>query len=354
VAAAETERGIVDVDIHTHIDGTLEALLPYVDKRWRTRLDERRDVPLPGSALTFREKFAPYSGAPPSDPASARALLDQAGIETGVLISIQAGAVDGMTDREEASVLARAFNDYYIDRWVSDEKRLKLVAVVGPRNPELAAAEVRRVAEIPGVVAVWVPLIDRLLGSPHYAPILQAANDVELPIVLHPTGNYGISQGSPHYAAGHPADDAERFVNLPAIAAANIVDMMWEGAFTKYSRLRFMFVEFGWQWVGGLCWKMDAAWKAGRRNAPWLRRPPTEYILDHVRVTWDPFGGYSADGDDLSALEISHAERTLCFGSGVPGDDSAAPAKVALGSNHELQQRVLRDNAVEMFGARFH
>jgi predicted TIM-barrel fold metal-dependent hydrolase len=343
--------GVIDLDVHTHVAGKLEVLLPYVDDRWRSRLVERRDVSLPNSSIPFREKFLPSSSPPASDAKSATALLDQAGVETGLLISQQAGALDGLTDRPEAAALARAFNDYHLEHFVREDSRLKLAAVVAPRHPELAAAEVRRVAEIPGVAAVWLPLIDRTLGSPHYDPILQAANDAELPVVVHPTANYGTSQETPHYPSGHPADDAERFVNLPQIAGGNITDMIWEGTFERFPRLRIVFVEFAWQWLAELCWKMDASWKAGRRNAPWLTKPPTEYVLDHVRVTWDPVGALSGAAE-LAELEMGHAERTLCFASGDPANPEMAPSKVAPSADAALRQRVLRENALETFGDR--
>jgi uncharacterized protein len=343
--------GVIDLDVHTHIEGKLEVLLPYLDERWRSRLDERRHVGLPKSSIGFREKFVPSSTPPSADAAAATALLDGAGVETGLLISLQAGALDGMTDRPEAAALVSAFNDYHVEHFVQEDSRLKLAAVVAPRHPELAAAEIRRVAAIPGVAAVWVPLIDRLLGSPHYDPILAAADEAELPVIVHPTANYGTSQETPHYPSGHPTDDAERFVNLPQIAGANITDMIWEGTFEKFPRLRIVFVEFAWQWLAELCWKMDASWKAGRRNAPWLTKPPTDYVLDHVRVTWDPVGALSG-ATELAELEMGHAERTLCFGSGDPGNPSMAPSQFAPLADPALRERVLRENALETFGDR--
>jgi predicted TIM-barrel fold metal-dependent hydrolase len=348
---AAASAGVIDLDVHTRVEGNLEVLLPYVDDRWRARLDERRDVGLPRGTIEFREKFMPSSSPPPTDAKSATALLDSAGVETCLLISLQAGALDGMTDRPEAAALASAFNDYHLEHFVQEDSRLRLAAVVAPRNPELAAAEVRRVADLPGVAAVWLPLVDRLLGSPHYDPILKAASDAELPVVIHPTTNYGTSQETPHYPSGHPTDDAERFVNLPQIAAANITDMIWEGTFQKFPKLRIVFLEFAWQWLPELLWKMDASWKAGRRNAPWLTKPPTEYVNDHVRLSWDPVGALPADGE-ASALEMVHAERTLCFGTGDPGNPALAPSQVAPSAEPELRQRILRENALETFGDR--
>ncbi len=348
---APQSAGIVDLDVHTHVEGQLEVLLPYVDGGWRARLEERREVNLPRGTIGFREKFLPSSEPPPTDGASALALLDRAGVETGLLINLQAGALDGMTDRPEAAVLASAFNDYHLEHFVQGNSRLKLAAVVAPRHPELAAAEIRRVATLPGVAAIWLPLVDRLLGSPHYDPILGAANDAELPVVIHPTANYGTSQETPHYPSGHPTDDAERFVNLPQIAGANITDMIWEGTFVKFPKLKIVFLEFAWQWLPELNWKMDASWKAGRRNAPYLTKPPTEYVDEHVRLAWDPVGALPPEGE-RSALEMVHADRTLCFASGDPANPALGPSSVAPSADETLRQRILRETALETFAGR--
>jgi len=347
----QTAGGVIDLDVHTHVDATLDALLPYMENGWRARLSERHEVRLPKGTIEFREKFVPSSTPPSGDAKAALELLDGAGIETGLLLSLQAGSLDGMTDRLEAAVLVSAFNDYHLEHFVRGNSRLKLAAVVGPRHPERAAAEVRRLADVEGVAAVWIPLVDRLLGSPHYDPILQAASDASLPIVIHPTANYGTSQETPHYPGGHPTDDAERFVNITAIAAANITNMIWEGTFQKFPRLRVVFLEFAWQWLAELCWKMDASWKAGRRNAPWLTKPPSEYVLDHVRLSWDPIGALSGESE-RSALTMAHADRTLCFASGDPGNPAMSPSQVAPSADPALRKRILRENALEAFGDR--
>jgi predicted TIM-barrel fold metal-dependent hydrolase len=140
-------------------------------------------------------------------------------------------------------------------------------------------------------------------------------------------------------------------VNITQIAGANITDMIWEGTFERYPRLRIVFLEFGWQWLPELNWKMDASWRAGRRNAPWLKRPPTEYVDEHVRLAWDPIGAMPPDGE-RSALEMVHADRTLCFASGDPTNPDLGPARVAPAADDALRRRILRDTAVETFGDR--
>ena len=59
-----------------------------------------------------------------------------------------------------------------------------------PDDVARVAAEIRRVAELPGMVSVFMrpnPSVDwRPFNDPVYDPIWQAAQDTGLPIALHP------------------------------------------------------------------------------------------------------------------------------------------------------------------------
>lgn len=344
---------LIDLDVHTTVAGAIETLLPYVGPRWRPRLAERSQFPLPPSNVDFRTAiFGGVEAAPSQAEVVVREHLDPCGIEAGLLMSLQGGALDGMTDRGEAAVLARAFNDYHIDHWLGVDPRFRLAAVVAPRDPVAAAGEIQRVAAIDGVAAVWVPLSANLLGTPHYDTILAAANDAELAVVTHPNRHYGHAIGSPLYGGGHPATDAERHVGLPTIAGGNVLSLIWEGTFERYPKLKIVFIEFGWDWLPGLLFKMDAAWKAARRAAPWLRRPPSEYVFDHVRLTWDAAEVSASPDAEQANLAMVRAERTLCFASDYPYLGSVDPTAVAAGAPAQLRRRILRENALETFGTR--
>ncbi len=37
-----------------------------------------------------------------------------------------------------------------------------------------------------------------------------------------------------------------------------------------------------------LMWRIDKEWRGLRHNTPWVKRPPSEYIREHIRLTLQP------------------------------------------------------------------
>ncbi len=98
------------------------------------------------------------------------------------------------TDIDFAEAQARAYNDWCSDHVQEGEGRLYGAGAVPPMHePDdvpRVAAEIRRVAELPGMVSVFMrpnPAVDwRPFNDPVYDPIWAAAADTGLPIALHP------------------------------------------------------------------------------------------------------------------------------------------------------------------------
>ena len=97
-------------------------------------------------------------------------------------------------DVDFAEAQARAYNDWCSDHVQEGEGRLFGAGAVPPMHhaDDVArvAAEIRRVATLPGMVSVFMrpnPAVDwRPFNDPVYDPIWQAASDTGLPIALHP------------------------------------------------------------------------------------------------------------------------------------------------------------------------
>ena len=90
-----------------------------------------------------------------------------------------------------------------------------------PTTSQRVAAEIRRVAELPGMVSVFMrpnPAVDwRPFNDPVYDPIWQAAADTGLPIALHPFlapdlpgACVGLRLARPRHADGSYAADFDR------------------------------------------------------------------------------------------------------------------------------------------------
>ena len=137
--------------------------------------------------------------------------MDQDHIDLAVLYPTMLLALQSERDVDFAGVQARAYNDWCSDHVSEGEGRLFGAGAVPPMHEEddveRVAAEIRRVATLPGMVSVFMrpnPAIDwRPFNDAVYDPIWQAASDTGVPIALHPffaadlPGRQGSAAGAP-------------------------------------------------------------------------------------------------------------------------------------------------------------
>lgn len=352
---------LIDCDVHPLIPDAGECLQPFLPEVWRKKLGNRELAlanPLPASRYShpgghvLRPDAKPPNGGPPgSDPEHVRRdLLDREDATAAVLLPIQAAGVAAWTNAAEAGALAGAFNDYFAEHWLKLDDRFRLAMVVAPQDPQAAAAEVRRMAGTPGVIAVWVPLLDILLGQAHYHPIFDAAAEVGLPVVVHPNGTEGIYQGSPSFACGMPTTYAERFVDLHQLAQASLTSLVFEGVLDRWPTLKFVFTECGWTWLPAVLWRMDTTWKATRTEVPWVKEPPSHLVRDRIRFTTQPVDEPEDQHRYIQQIaEMMMADRVLMFSSDYPHWDSDDVTRVVRVMPSEMRDRVFFETAAETY-----
>jgi len=350
---------IIDSDVHPWVPGDIEGLKPYLSKGWQMRFEGKRAIlpdhplrpPLAGATSIRRDATTPDGGIGGSDPIFLRdEHLNKLNIEHAVLSSIQAGKLVALPNVNEAVELARAFNDYFIDKWLSVDSRFKLAMSVTAADPVVAAKEIRRIGNRGDVVAVYLPLVNILMGNPHYYPIYEAAEECGLPIFLHPTGTEGAFQTSVHFAGGTPSTYIERHSSFPQIAMGNLASLVFDGVFVRFPKLKVVLAEFGFGWVPHVLWRFDQNWKQFRREVPWLEKEPSKYALEHVRFTSQPLEEPEKDEYLTQILTMMHAEKTMMFSTDYPHWDSDYPATVMHKFPAEMRQRIFHDNAAELFG----
>ena len=146
-------------------------------------------------ARSFRGELRYTEVRPAAYNAKARLQdMDQDGIDLAVLYPTMLLGLQSFKDVDFAEAQARAYNDWCSDHTQEGEGRLFGAGAVPPMHePDdvaRVAAEIRRVAELPGMVSVFMrpnPSVDwRPFNDPVYDPIWQAAQDTGLPIALHP------------------------------------------------------------------------------------------------------------------------------------------------------------------------
>ncbi|MBM3677352.1 MAG: amidohydrolase [Actinobacteria bacterium] len=361
----------VDCDVHPHVPGGLSGLIRYMSHDWRQRLGAgheqgwAKDVyasqfSIPRNVLyvnpvgVMRRDAVPEDGSVPcSDPRVVAAqLLDPFGIDRAILIGGNVLGLGGLPDADLAAVIASAYNDWMSEHWLQVDERFRGALVVAPQDAGLAVAEIERVADRPGIAQVHLPLMNVLMGERHFHPIYAAAAERGLPISIHPNSADGIFAKAPALAGGVFTYYLEWHTALTQIAQSNVISLVCQGVFERFPGLKIVIAEGGFAWLPDVMWRLDKDWHSVRAEVPWLKRLPSEYILEHVRFTTQPFIEDVAPEHVQAICEIVRAEQTLLFSSDYPHWDFDNP-KLALNLlPPATRERVFGGTAAELYGSR--
>jgi uncharacterized protein len=332
----EARLEIVDCDVHPIVPG-METLAPWIPRAWLERFRRKganfqgvSGVPLrfqhPNGSVPRLDARGPKGGVAGSDPHYLIAdLLEGNGVDIALLNCIQAGAVSAaLSQAEESIVLARAYNDYFLESWLPLDKRLRYAPTVPVQVPEAAAEEIARVARNPQVAAISLPLLNIQMGNRWYWPIYQAAERADLPIYLHVTGIESLICGTPQITAGTFDSYLDRYLAMPQLAESSVRNLVFSGVFERFPKLRFVFAEFGFLWLLPLLWRMDRVWRGLRHEVPWVTRAPSETVRERCFFTTQPVDE-PEDPQDLAKLMELIGTEMLCFSSDYPHWDNDMP-----------------------------
>lgn len=348
---------IIDCDVHPMI-GDIRQAFEHMPERWRRHF-ESRPLKISGRAddryahpsHPFRlDAIAGGARVGGTDAAfTARDLLDQHHIDVALLLPTQAAGVAGWVEDDAASAFVSALNDLFIERWCRFDSRYKLGLTVSPHDPDAAAAEIRRLGRDPDVVAVQLPTLGLPLGNRHYHPIYEAAIEHGLPVAVHQTGAEACYYWTPTVAGGLPISYAERHALLTQVGEANLASLVMEGTFDRYPELKVLMVEYGFSWAPALLWRMDHEWKSGEGR---LRRAPSEYVYDHVRLATQPIDEPERRQDLWQLVRMAGAERCVVFSSDYPHYDTDDPTRVVAALPADLRAGICWRNAMDVLGTR--
>ncbi|MFT3865086.1 MAG: amidohydrolase family protein [Solirubrobacterales bacterium] len=361
----------IDCDVHPHLRDGLKSLGDHLPQEWRRRLLggvslswakevyasqlalPKNDMYINPVGSMRRDAFPEDGSVPGSDPdLVVRQLLDGCGIDRAVLMGGNLFGLGALPDPDAAAVIASAYNDWLGEVWLDHDERFRGALIVAPQDPRLAAEEIERMADRKGVVQVFLPLMNTLMGERHYYPIYAAAERHGLPIALHPNSVDAIYAKAAPLAGGVPTYYVEWHAALTQVFQANVISAACHGIFERYPGLKLVIAEGGVAWLPDVMWRLDKNWEALRDEVPWVKRRPSEYIVEHVRFTTQPFLEPHKPEHLLAMLDIVEAERTLLFSSDYPHWDFDDPTRALKLLPEEMRARVRGGNAIELYGDR--
>ncbi|MBV7332094.1 amidohydrolase [Chloroflexi bacterium TSY] len=326
---------VIDCDIHNELP-SLSALFPYLTDHWCDYIRETgfggpgtNDYPR-GAPTSARPGSRPEDGSPPGS--NLRLVQEQVlkpwRTEVGILSCCY--WVQSIHNDDLSATIATAINQWQIDTWLERESRLRGSLVVPSRLPERAAEEIDRFGSHPSFVQVMLPVRSRIpYGKRFYDPLYAAAVKHDLVLGIH----YGGAPGHAPTPVGWPSTYLEEHGGMAQVFQSQVVSMVVEGVFARFPDLRVALIEGGFAWMPSLMWRTDKEWKGLRSNTPWVKRPPSDYMRDHMRLTVQPIGAPPMLEYIEEMIEQMESEEMLMFATDYPHwhydtDDEAWPLQL--------------------------
>lgn len=363
--ARHTERkerleDILVIDCDIHVNETPGKLAPYCDMPWRISLENIeknepvRYLDIPG----FSPGNASYEARFPTGHESTRSVetpdqmrreLDTIHVDIGILFPDHLLKLPVITQANYAAAIARAYNAWLLDEWCSVENGLLGCILACPHDPADAAREIRKYAKEPGMVGVYLPCagLDPLWGHRMYDPIFEAAEEADLPVLLHSVTV--IHPVFPFNTHGFETEFGRHICSHTFSMMANLVHMVTTGVPVRYPNLRVAFTEAGISWVPFLMYKMDKEYVERRREVPFLTEKPSHYLKKMYFAT-QPVEEPEDLGDLVTLMDLYDGEDTTIFASDWPHHDFDHPIKVhQVPFTNEIRRKVFGENALRLF-----
>src|SRR3954452_21328839 len=113
---------------------------------------------------------------------------------------------------------------------------------------------------------------------------------------------------------------------MAQVFQSQLTSIISEGVPDLFPNVRIALLESGFTWLPGFMWRFDKEWKNLRRLVPWVKRAPSEYIREHVRVAVQPL---DAPVDNprqlLETFEQLGSDAMLLYASDYPHEHVADP-----------------------------
>lgn len=342
--------GIIDCDVHPSPRST-DEIRSYMSQPWKDRYHGSTrgffGNPVHGARL---DATPPGGGPTGSDPDFLREqLIDKYGHAYAILLP--RAFCNLQPDPDFGTAIAAAFNDWLADTWLGKYNHdgvFKGSITVNHQDPLAAAREIERWAGHPHFVQVMTDSGARApFGQRQYYPIYEACERHGLPFAIHPgTDGMGINiQPSP----GYPTHYIEWHTCLSLGFQAHLVSFLTEGVFERFPNFKIVLTEGGVAWLPGLMWRLNAEYKALRYEVPWMKRRPSDYLRDHVRISSQPLERPDDDRELLQMLDMMDAKHILMFASDYPHWDFDSPTQTFPRLPEEMHRRIFFENARELY-----
>jgi predicted TIM-barrel fold metal-dependent hydrolase len=351
------ETFVVDADVHVHEDPA--ELADYAQAPWDVALREiasvqERYLDLPG--MSPRAEYrVPFPGGSNRRQivTSARELregLDGLHVDQAVLFPDHLLSLAMVRDPAFATTLARAYNRWLHERWLTEDRSLKGALVIAPQDPEAGAQDIRRHAGEREFACVYLPAsgLKILYGHERYDAVYRAAAEAGLPVVIHSVE--AVYPAFPFQLEQFRTSLAVHALAHPLSMVANLVSMLETGVPVRHPELRIGFMEAGTAWIPFIASRLDKEYVERRREVPLLQERPSRTISRFYFGT-QPIEEPERRGDLVAMFALFDGENRAMFASDWPHHDFDHPQHVfGLPFSPEARRKIMGLNAAAFFG----
>jgi predicted TIM-barrel fold metal-dependent hydrolase len=336
--------GTVDCDVHC-APPTIAALGPYLPDHWVeflrwTNFDRLRAVEASYPA------WAPmFAGEPPTLEDVQRDVLGQAEL---AIVHCFAG-LESVHNPFLSADLATAVNRWLQAEWLDRDDRLLASAVLAPQHTEEAVDEVGRIADDPRFVQVLLPgRAVEAYGNKRFWPIWDAAAEAGLALAI----NLGGVSGTPPTSVNWLDTFFEDYTVGVIQFQMHLASLLYSGVFDRHPDLQVVLLESGCSWMPATIWRFDREYKEARREVPWMKELPADYIRRHVRMTIAPFDQPPHPEALSQVLDALGTDEMLLYSSDYTHRYAVGPGDILEALTLEQKERVLWQNAAACYRAR--
>jgi predicted TIM-barrel fold metal-dependent hydrolase len=275
--------------------------------------------------------------------------MDKLGIEFAIL-SLNAPAVQAMTNKKEAVELARRANDYLAEQVAKRPDRYAGFATLPMLDPEASAREFTRCVCELGFKGALVNGFAHKEGveqsavyydEPQYWPFWEQVEKLDVPFYLHPRDPITSQQ---HMYNGHPWLLTAAWA-FGVETGTHALRLMCSGLFDKYPNLKIIIGHLG-EGLTFSMWRVDHATRRDPRGIKALKKPSEYFRTNFYLSTSGNFHTLSLQ----SALAEIGADHML-FACDYPYEKMEQAAEwfdtASISENDRL--KIGRTNALSLF-----
>ena len=298
---------------------------------------------IPGN-ISWREAMLPGS----YDPHERVKVMDAEGIDMSFLYpSLGLCWEYSCKDAKLAAACCRAYNNWLFDFCKPYPERLAAVAHIPVLDIQEGVKELERSAKqgAKAAMVLGLPPDNLPLGRPYYDPLWAAAQDLDIPVTIHP-GN-GTEAA---WAKTYPEEEITHwwsFVITPIDMMMHFSSFFNDATFERFPHLKLVILESGIGWLVYWLDRMEEKFDVNGFTTP-MKLRPKEYFQ---RQCW-----FAIEPEEKLAklsIEVLGADRFMWAFDYPHSDSVVSPVKELkenLASLREADQRkVFGENAMELY-----